>query len=46
MDGLSQAIQKMGAAAYQQAPEQPAPEPGSPNPEAQTRPLDEEKGSE
>ncbi|MBI4731267.1 MAG: molecular chaperone DnaK [Chloroflexi bacterium] len=43
VDALSQSVQKVGAAAYQQTPEQPGPEAGSaePGPEASPEPDDE-----
>jgi molecular chaperone DnaK len=46
VDALSQAVQKIGAAAYQQAPEQPGPEAGPQNPEGEKTVENEGKGSE
>jgi len=46
VDALSQAVQKVGAAAYQQAPEQPAPEAGPQNPDGENTVESEGKGSE
>jgi molecular chaperone DnaK len=43
---LNEAIQKLGAAAYPQAPEQPDAEDGTENPEEGNAAQDEEKGSE
>jgi len=46
VDALSQAVQKVGAAAYQQTPEQPGPEAGPQNPEGENTVESEKKGSE
>jgi len=46
VDALSQAVQKIGAAAYQQTPEQPGPEAGPQNPEGEKTVENEGKGSE
>ncbi|MBE3068140.1 MAG: molecular chaperone DnaK [Chloroflexi bacterium] len=46
VDALSQAVQKVGAAAYQQAPEQPAPEADPQNPDGENTVESEGKGSE
>jgi len=46
VDALSQAVQKIGAAAYQQASEKPGPEAGPQNPEGEKTVENEGKGSE
>jgi molecular chaperone DnaK len=46
VDALSQAVQKVGAAAYQQAPEQPGSEAGPQNPDGENTVESEGKGSE
>jgi molecular chaperone DnaK len=46
VDGLSQAVQKAGAAAYQQAPEQPTPEPEPDKPEGEEPVGNGKQGSE
>jgi len=46
VDALSQAVQKVGAAAYQQSPEQPGPEASPQNPDGGNTVESEGKGSE
>jgi len=46
VDALSQVVQKVGAAAYEQAPEQPGPEAGPQNPDGENTVESEGKGSE
>jgi molecular chaperone DnaK len=46
VEALSQAVQKAGAAAYQQVPEQPGPEAGPQNPDGENTVEGEGKGSE
>jgi molecular chaperone DnaK len=46
VDALGQVVQKVGAAAYQQAPEQPGPEAGPQNPDGENTVAGETKGSE
>jgi len=46
VDTLSQAVQKVGAAAYKQAPEQPGPEAGPQKPDGENTVDSKGKGSE
>jgi len=46
VDALSQVVQKVGTAAYEQAPEQPGPEDSPKNPEGENTVESEAKGSE
>jgi molecular chaperone DnaK len=46
VDALSQAVQKIGTVAYQQAQDQPKPEDGPQNPNGEKAAESEEKGSE